>query len=62
VTVKPRRRWRVCLAVYGPATTGLLGLILLVGGVFGITRAQLVDPAQKGPGHPAAAIVTFRPR
>lgn len=58
MNVEPRRRRRVRLAVYGPVATGGLGLLLLVGGVLGITRAQLVDPVHEGPGQPAAALVT----
>jgi hypothetical protein len=59
MNVEPRRRRRVRIAVYGPVATGGLGLLLLVGGVFGITRAQLVDPVPQGPGHPAAAFATM---
>jgi hypothetical protein len=62
VRVDPGRRRRVRLAVYGPATTGLLGLALLVGGVFGITRAQLVDPVRGGPGQPPAGFDAVPPR
>ena len=55
--VEPRRRRRVRLAVYGPATTGLVGVVLLVGGVLGITRAQLVDPVQPDSARPPPASI-----
>ncbi len=41
MSIEASRLRRVRLAIYGPIVTAILGVVLLVSGVLGVTQAQL---------------------
>src|SRR5665213_4472339 len=55
-----RRRARARLAIYGPPITGLIGMLLWLSGVYGVTRNEMSETSPMTPRPPSSAAMTAR--